>query len=611
MPFAAIERPSLGLTQLKSVLETDHKDNVSIEILYLNHDILQHIGPKLYRFIADTQYGMTSGLGEWFFRQSAFPQLADNSEHYFNRYYPDKNERSSKIQEVIVSKQRSLDRVLDRLIDKHNIFDSDLVGFTSLFAQNNASFALARRLKLRNPQLITAMGGSNCDLPMGHVIAKEVTSIDYVFSGSALITLSDFVEHCLQGDVDKCHTIPGVFSAYNCSDNTSADRRGQDMCINADIQLDYSDFLDSFESLCPGGKLKPALLFETSRGCWRAEHSKCTFCGLNGPDVRYRAKEPEKALTQFESLFAYLPRCSRYVSVDNVMPKTYPEEVFKSLRPPAGVSIQYEVSPALSGREIAILKDAGVRSVQPGIEALNTSTLKLINKGSDVFRNLLLLKNSVIHDIHPKWNLLMGFPGEKETVYEKYNRDIPLLTHLPPPSAVYRVRYDRYSHYYDDQDSYNLNLEPYDFYELGFPFEKELISKIAIWFQDRNAGIEDTKRVDQWINKIRQKVDWWKNLWQDKCNGDMPRLFMQTSGEHSIVHDSRSGTTEEYVITDTAQKVLKLLETPQQIEQLYCQVHAVSCGHIKEQINWLSTIGLIFREDDRVFSLVLSKTATD
>jgi hypothetical protein len=37
MPFAAFNAPSLGLTQLKAVLESQFENRVSVEILYLCH----------------------------------------------------------------------------------------------------------------------------------------------------------------------------------------------------------------------------------------------------------------------------------------------------------------------------------------------------------------------------------------------------------------------------------------------------------------------------------------------------------------------------------------------------------------------------------------------
>lgn len=46
---------------------------------------------------------------------------------------------------------------------------------------------MAEKLKERRPNVVTLIGGSDCEAPMSREIAKQVSSIDFVFSGPALI----------------------------------------------------------------------------------------------------------------------------------------------------------------------------------------------------------------------------------------------------------------------------------------------------------------------------------------------------------------------------------------------------------------------------------------
>jgi len=71
-------------------------------------------------------------------------------------------------------------------------------------------------------------------------------------------------------------------------------------------------------------------------------------------------------------------------------PRQYLKEVFAHLRPPPGVSIFYEVKADIKDWEMEILARAGVTQIQPGIEALSTSTLKLMGKGTTSFQNVAL-----------------------------------------------------------------------------------------------------------------------------------------------------------------------------------------------------------------------------
>src|SRR6185369_3502976 len=75
MPFANLSIPSIALTQLKAVVESRLTEQVSINLLYLNHDFANYLGLDLYDVIVNSKESQNSGLGDWFFRQTAFPSL--------------------------------------------------------------------------------------------------------------------------------------------------------------------------------------------------------------------------------------------------------------------------------------------------------------------------------------------------------------------------------------------------------------------------------------------------------------------------------------------------------------------------------------------------------
>jgi B12 binding domain. len=218
MPFANLQMPSIALTQLKSVVESRCKDQVTVEVFYLNHDCAHYFGRDLYGAILGAD-GQNSGLGDWMFRQAAFPDRANNVSLYLSRYFPLQNTEMNSLKSAILEKRRGLDRFLDTLISKYALDHADIVGFTSMFAQNVASFALARKIKERNPQATVVMGGANCESPMGQVIVKHVDAIDYVFSGPGLKTFPEFAEHLMAGEIYKCSLIKGVFNKRTTSFN--------------------------------------------------------------------------------------------------------------------------------------------------------------------------------------------------------------------------------------------------------------------------------------------------------------------------------------------------------------------------------------------------------
>jgi ribosomal peptide maturation radical SAM protein 1 len=509
----------------------------------------------------------------------------------------------NKLKSGLLEKRRGLDQFLDSLIATYRFDQVQLVGFTSMFQQSAAAFSMARRLKECESKPIVVMGGANCESPMGQVIVKEVTPVDYVFSGPGLKSFPDFVQHCLNGEPGRASAIKGVFTKRNYIFQSGADAIGEELSIDVPVELDYRQFLNNLTQNFPEGEVDPILLFETSRGCWWGERAHCTFCGLNGVSMAYRAMSPDRALKQFESLFEFAPQVSRMDAVDNILPKSYFKEVLPHIKTPENVSLFYEVKADLSESDVQTLANARVRIIQPGIESLATSTLKLMKKGTSAFRNLALLKFCATYGIEPLWNLLIGFPGEGADVYRKYIDDLPLLTHLYPPSGVYPVRFDRYSPYFMKAKEYGLDLHPLDYYSLIYPFPAEALNDLAYYFADVNIGAEYAQTVSQWIGKIREKIDCWHEVW--KSHDDHPVLLLYKHGDQHMIRDSRSGELKEYPITAVSARILNLMADTKRIGDVNKEFTNGSSIDAAKEIAVLREKRLLFEEDNRFMSLPL------
>jgi len=606
MPFAALTMPSLAITQLKSVVQSNFPGQVSVDLCYINHDFAQLIGVDLYNFIASSVESHTMGIGDWLFRQVAFPESEDNSESYFQRYFRRTDAQTQKQKQIVREIRQGLDEFLNQVIKQYELDSADMIGFTSMFAQNGASFALARRLKECNPNVVTMMGGANCEAPMGQEIVKNVKQIDFVFSGPALISFCAFLRYRLNQEFDKCHTIKGVFSKRNSGLATlnCKGEIGEELPIDVEIELDYESYLQVIRKHFPNKNISLALLFETSRGCWWGEKSHCTFCGLNGISMNYRAMSPEKAIAQFNHLFKYSDVCKCFECVDNILPKNFIKDVFPYIDTPPDACIFYEVKADLSEADLQILSKARVTMIQPGIESLATSTLKLMKKGTNAFINLALLKNCVIYNISPAWNLLIGFPGEGEEVYQKYMVDIPLLAHLPPPDGVYPVRFDRYSPYFVQAEHYELDLRPLDYYRLTYPFSEESITNLAYYFTDINITAKYSLDMARWVSKLRERVESWVSRWRAVDPARRPQLYLKKKGEIPSVYDSRFDKPVEHQISKCTFQILEFLNKPRRITDITANLD-INHSIAESEILLLKEKNLIFQEGDRYMSVIL------
>lgn len=606
MPFASVGLPSIALTQLKSVLDLDPDVHAEVEVYYLNHDFKQYFGHEQYALISESVNATVTGLGDWLFRLQAFPDLEDNTEEYFGRHLMQFKSEIGLVK-TLVKKREGLDHFLDDLVDRYGLQKNSVVGFTSMFAQNTASFAMARKIKQHNANAKTIMGGANCETSMGAVIARNVEAIDFVFSGPALKNFPRFIKYVADGKLDECHDIKGVFSKHSLARHSmsGASEIGDELDIEADVPLDYEGYFNSLAQKLPDTKI--SVLFETSRGCWWGERSHCTFCGLNGNTMKYRAMSPEKALDQFDKIFQYYPRVTHFKSVDNILPREYLTTVLPYMRPPGNATVFYELKADLKDREMEVLANAGIRVIQPGIEAMATATLKLMKKGTTSFHNLRFLKNCLTYSIDPIWNLLIGFPGEHEEVYEKYAADLPLLVHLPPPTGVFPVRFDRFSPYYQLAKDYGLKLRAYDFYSMVYPFSRDELEKLAYFFSDQNYSNDYLARSARWISTLRGLVDQWRDRWDKKDGESRPSLSILPNGGLHMVRDTRSGSKIEHELDPVGVEILRHLAEPKKFPRVMKEMSDISEAELELQFGNLKKHGLIFEDDDRFMSLTLEQ----
>ena len=554
MPFAPLKQAPLALLQLQAAVEQRFGELVSVRIVYPSYDFASHLGLRLYYQIAyadsDLRPGEMSGLGDWFFRHIAFPDVPENVDAYRQRYFGTPEQSGFVNFDDVLAKRVGAASLLEEIIDRYDLRLTDLVGFTSMFAQHAACLAMARLLKSAAVTPIVVIGGANCEGPMGRALANNVPDVDAVFSGPGLKSFPDFVRASMAGAVPGERRIRGVHTRRKATSAGATvkgglalavlqpaaapatgvvhDDLGEELDINVPLALDYAGFLDTFERAF-NGTLDPVLTFETSRGCWWGAKAHCPFCGLNGSTMAYRAMQPRQAIATFEQLFQHAAKCRVFECVDNIMPIDYPESVFPHITAPASTTIYYEVKADLTAADLASMARAGVRFIQPGIEALATPSLRALKKGTNAVGNVLLLRNCLALGVMPLWNLLIGIPREERPreIYAKYAADIPAMMHLPPPWTVFKVRVDRFSPYFTRPDEYGLRIRPKAFYNFVYPFDDDVLFDLAYYFDDANAGTaEYAEAADEWHPVLRELIREWFSGWCVADATKRPALFV-------------------------------------------------------------------------------------
>jgi ribosomal peptide maturation radical SAM protein 1 len=429
----------------------------------------------------------------------------------------------------------------------------DIVGIGTTFSQNGASLALAKSIKERWPGKTTVLGGANCDGEMGRALIEHFPFLDCVFSGEVDHSVAEFVQRRQTGA--PLDDIPGLL--YR--DDRGRIHEGppappiQDM--NALPVPDFDDYLSERKAFGFYRDDEVCLPLESSRGCWWGAKSHCTFCGLNGNGMAFRHKDPARFRDEVETVVNRYG--SRYLFMaDNILSTTY----YRDFLPWAkarniGVEFFYEIKANTSRQQVAALVEAGITTVQPGIESFSTKILSLMRKGTRGIQNVAFLKFAREYGIHATWNILAGFPGEDVSEYDRMARQVSLLVHLQPPYYVGEIEFHRFSPYHRDPDRFGLRLRSHEKYSFIYPFEEASLARLAYVFQ-ADGG---TPRDPAYLAKLRDVVSEW--TWH--FNPDVSTLTWAMDGPEILVKDRRPGfERRDYRLQDHAVAVFRVLDQP-------------------------------------------------
>lgn len=515
MPFSSVFLPSIGLSLLKACLA---RRGIAAKVRYFSIGFAERVGQAFYCGIATDDRPSSDELaGEWIFSSALHEDDAETGyvEEVLLKRAPATEGLLEPASPALVAAIRNaraeaglfLDRCLAEVVAER----PRIVGFTSVFQQHVASLALARRIKRALPETFVVFGGANCEGAMGAETVRRFPFVDAAVSGEAELVFPELVARVLgSGDLrglEGVRTRDGVAAELA----SGVFRNAPTLPELDDLPYpDYRDYFEQFGASRFGRDWQPGIFFETSRGCWWGERSHCTFCGLNGQSMAYRSKSAGRALEELTQLAARHPGCDVQVT-DNILDMRYFRDFLPALAERRlGVELYYETKANLKKEQVRVLRAAGIRTLQPGIESLSDSVLKLMRKGVSALQNIQLLKWCKELGITPYWNLLWGFPGEPAEEYARMAKLVPLLTHLHPPKGFGGIRLDRFSPNFFDADRLGFAaVSPLAPYRHVYRLPQEALENLACFFDFRYREPRD---VRSYVRPLEKGLARWQRL---------------------------------------------------------------------------------------------------
>ncbi|CAB1064209.1 Radical SAM domain protein [Olavius sp. associated proteobacterium Delta 1] len=419
-PWPLYNRPSIQLGALKAYLQLKCPD-LRVEARHFYLKLADSLGYKLYQRISERTW-----LAESIYAALLFPQRFEAIETLFNREARSKPlilEAGLKQITIRVKKET------EACISSMNWDDYMLAGFSVSLCQLTSSLYFIKRIKDKFPDLIICIGGSTFSGTVAGDFTKLFPEVDVIINGEGEMPLGQLI-NCLRASPDLADLPPinGVITSKSVASDDEIDAFNQLKNLNKLPPPNYDDYFALLKTFKPTHRFFPVLPVETSRGCWwqkaiapgkavlkkQGRVTGCAFCNLNLQWQGYRHKDPVRVLNEIDHLTGRYQTLSVSI-VDNVLPRKSSRDVFNkvgSLK--RDLHLFAEIRANTSASELKVMRGAGIQELQIGIEALSTSLLKKLNKGTPAIQNLEIMRNCEALGIVNSSNLILHFPGSDE-----------------------------------------------------------------------------------------------------------------------------------------------------------------------------------------------------
>lgn len=617
MPFTPVNRPAIGLGQLKAALGDS---GLSSEVVYANLLLAEEIGLERYQAVLETP--VQALVGEWLFSSAAFPELQNDPDDYLRWLMSaaamklagalpsDGPDLSSTFREIRQAIPGFVDRVSAAILSMR----PRIVGCASSLAQHCASLAVLRRLKEARPQIITMMGGANCEGEMGLATIKQFAWVDVAVSGEATHLIGELCRGLMnQGPALNPESLPpGVVTRNSPLDTPPI------TAIDPDLSQvptpNYDDYFKTLDKLRIKDEIVSEIPIRNSRGCW---WGKCNFCAFSGGVHGYTSRPAERATQEMdEQIRRY--GINRFFVVDDIIEPSYFDTLIKTLAERGdSYDIFHQVRPALSREKTRSLAAAGIRRIQCGIETLDDDLLRTLNKGVSALRNMQFLKYSREARIYPFWILLWGAPLEQDEWYARMANLFPKLVHLPPP-YVLRIQFMRFSSYHERPNDFRVKLRPAKAYSFIYPGTEEDLRDLVYHFEDDNRpSVAEELKNRPGLRSAVTNASQWRSLWtgwENEGTGGLelegpPVLTASRNRDSMVIRDTRPCALDyEYNLTGLSAAVFDACDrivTPDGLLKLLQGEFDYQGGwdEVQSHVEDLKTLNILIEVNGRLLSL--------
>lgn len=553
MPWNRWDYPSIQVGLLKAYLRAH---GVAAQARYPYLDLARRLGAETYNRLADK---LPPLLAESFFTVSLC------SEDLLPEAWVAELVATGELDESQVrSITHAVRAFLGALHDAIAWQEWDVVGLTCTFNQVFASLALAERIKRNHPRVRIVFGGSNLHGKLGQGFLESFSCIDCVISGPGEEALLRYVRA-----------------------EASAERLFLDGSRDPAVAPVVPDYEEYFADLPEAWRPAASVVTVASRGC---HYGRCVFCAQNlepGCEV-YPADWVRACLGQLLSRHDR----RRVEFADTAFPVNLLDAGQEQGLGREAAGMFAEFTAGLNENQFDQICRAGFDTIQVGIESFDSGVLRRMGKPADLLTNVQCLKRACERGIEVGYNLILDFPSTTPADMQEMLGLLPLLFHLPPPTALVPFQLQYSAPILDHTEAYGLtDIRPHRHYRwLDARFEAGGLAPFYLAFHNR-APLP-THLLEQAHSLCVR--------WHERYGGDAS-LHDQPSENGRMIVDRRGDTERRFELRGLAVSILDSTQRPRLERKL--RLEWGQDPAFDRTLDQLVQLGLVLRDSGKLLAL--------
>ncbi|MBN1205561.1 MAG: RiPP maturation radical SAM C-methyltransferase [Myxococcaceae bacterium] len=598
MPWQDPFSPSIQLGALTAYVNRERPD-VEVHTYELFLELADAIGIHLAKRIS------VSWIGEALFAYLLFPTRA----HSIAGYLEGSRKDDPAFQGLDFSQLMERLRVsLLRRLDEIDWTQYQMVGLSVVFSQTMPSLLAAREIKRRAPDVPIVFGGPSCTNLIGKSLLETFDFIDYVVNGEGerpLVNLLSALEQAPRGARVNVRAVvhrssePGAFGAIDQAPDMAA--------------LPAPNFDGYFQTLSrttnpaeTRGRLRVPV--ETSRGCWWDRSHvdpmlSCTFCNLNLQWKAYREKPVAQSLEELKQL-ALKYECPDFTVVDNILRHKAADEFITGLKELGmGLDLWMEARASVRPAQIRQLSEAGGRVIQFGVEALSSSVLEKMVKGTTALQNLQAMKFCEQYGVQNTANLITDYPGmDERDVLETLQNIEFARAYRPLSTTEFSLVYQAPA--YKAPERFGIqNIRNYHMYQLLLP--PELNERLFL--TEKSFDSDSLTQLKPLWARVKAAVVAWKEHYErmrPMVEGNL-LLSLQEGGQYLKIRDFRAKEPRFYWLRGWERDLYLACDTIIALKELSLLFPELDAARLEACLQRWHAQRLVFIERGKVLALAV------